>query len=735
MSKNFNQDEVIKYISSKSEKPSSFIDIVKFLKILPQNNRDFSLFLSNLVSQGLLIKTKEGEYIVPKILASVEGILSVNLKGFGFVKSSEDSEKNIFIPKSGINGAFNGDLVKINVIENFKNNEEFNYGIVTKILQRNTKYLVGTIIKNGAFLDFEPINEIYKARYHFVENTKIEENDVVKVEIQKHENNIIFIKLLKILGKYNEAFIDIQAEIEISNLPYEFKAETIAEAYNIPKTIDNDPSIHYRIDLRKKIIYTIDGDDTKDFDDAISVEKLKNGNYLLGVHIADVTHYVKEGSALDLEAAERGTSIYLPNTVIPMLPESLSNGICSLNPQVDRFTLTMESEINSSGENVNVKIYPSIINSYQRLTYKDVNKFFQKELNFDDKLSQSLNLADELAQILRKYKSKEGYIDFEIEESKIILDENGKTIDIKPTQRGKSEILIEDFMVRANEIISKFMTEKGYPFIYRIHDAPEIEKLEQLQAILKMIDVDITIPLSKDPKDFANAIAKVKKIRFDEFIKILLLRTMQKAIYSPQNIGHFGLASKFYSHFTSPIRRYPDLIAHRMIRRFLFEKHDEEIEHFKQILPSIAKLNSESEQRAVELERKVSGIKKAEFYESKIGHTLNGQIMSISKFGIFVEFADKVDALISKFNIFANSYVPSNEGLKVQVDDHIYKMGDVVEVIIIGINKAQARIDAIFSKDLKRFEKHQIEVQKERELRKNNVQKNRIERSSSSKSD
>lgn len=706
----FKEETVIDFINSSIGKKTTFRDLVRGLGIRIENNRDFSFFLNDLVAKATLIKDIDDCYQIPKLLGIYEGILEVNPKGFGFVKIGEkEQSESIYIPKSNINTAFHGDEVVVKLFENNKNGEAFNFGFVSQIINRNTKTLVGKMTQNGSFLDFVPINEIYKSKYRFLEKVSLVVDDVVKVMLEKFEKGFVYIKLIRVIGKYNDAFIDIETEIESANVPHEFSHESIAEANQIPQTIDNDPSIALREDLRNELIYTIDGDDTKDFDDAINVKKLDNGNYLLGVHIADVTHYVAENSPLDDEAARRGTSIYLADRVIPMLPESLSNGICSLNPHVDRFTLSMEAEINSDGENVNVRVFPSIINSYQRLTYQQVNRFFAEEINFDPKLAESLTLARELAQILRKYKNKEGYIDFEIEESKIILDDQGKTLAIKATERGESEVLIEDFMVRANEIVSEYMTAKNFPFIYRVHEKPLLERLENLQAILKILDVDVTIPLSADPKDFAKAIAKVKKIKFDDFIKILLLRTMQKAIYSADNIGHFGLASRYYSHFTSPIRRYPDLLAHRMIRDLIFNQKLDKVPHFRAILPLLAKSNSESEQKAVELERKVADIKKAEFYETKIGQIFKGQIMSILKFGFFVEFDDKVDVLVRKQYLGGGNFEISQDGFSLTNGQRKFKIGDKVSVMIMEINKNQGRIDAILENDLEWYKKAKLQ--------------------------
>jgi ribonuclease R len=377
-----------------------------------------------------------------------------------------------------------------------------------------------------------------------------------------------------------------------------------------------------------------------------------------------------------------------------MLPEKLSNGICSLNPNVDRYVLSCDMEIDAKGNTVDYKIYQSVIKSKHRLTYKRVNHFFKKELSFKDTdLNTMLTNALALSNIIHKYKNREGYIDFEIEEPKVIVDEEGKPVKIEVRERDKSEVLIEDFMVRANETIAAHFFKAELPFAYRIHEAPNEEKIQNLENLFGVLDIPVKIGDYKDPKNFSKAIAKVKTIRFDNLMKVMMLRTMQKAKYDNNNIGHYGLASKFYCHFTSPIRRYSDLIVHRLIRNFVFASNKDKMANFESILPSICNQNSMSEVKAVELERKVLDIKKAEYYQKFLGQNLIGQIISVQKFGFFVEFPDKVDGLVHVSNLEDGPFTVGENGLSLTNAKKTYTIGDEINVTIYKIEKDQGKID------------------------------------------
>lgn len=694
--------EVLKRILSEGQ--VTFPELARKMNVPRNKNKEFSKFLFSLVRKKVIFTTQDRKYYIPKLGEKIEGTIRLNQRGFGFIDMEDGS--SIFVTANNVNSAMDEDTV---IVQTFKDpqKEDGLQGYVIKVVKRAREKFVGSIKKFGDSFGILPLDPRIRGKFRFVDESGLEEKQEVVVKIVEYGHSPK-VELDMVIGIEGDASLDILASIYDAGVPFEFDPRTVKEAEAIPLTIDNENKSG-RKDVTDRLIVTIDGDDTKDFDDAVSVRKLDNGNYLLEVHIADVTHYVKEGTALDNEAKLRGTSIYLADRVIPMLPEALSNGICSLNPKVDRFVLSCEMEIDKQGNTVRYEIYPGIINSKHRLTYQEVNKFYKGEKSFEDKaLEKMLTEAKELSDIIRKFKIREGYIDFEIEESKIIVDEMGKTIDIVVRDRDFSEMLIEDFMVRANETVAYHAFSKDLPFIYRVHDKPEPERLINLQNVVNVLGIKTKIPQTDNPKDFAVAIEELKKSRFDDFIKMMMLRTMAKAIYSPENIGHFGLASKTYTHFTSPIRRYPDLMVHRMLRTYFFENHKDSktLKHFDEILPHISKINSEAEQKAVDLERKVSDIKKAEFYEEKIGETHKGTIVSMMKFGFFVEFPNKVDGLLHVDNLTDGAYKLDKTGYRLTNGKKTFTVGDTVEVTIIGTAKNEGKIDLCLATQYEKLMKY-----------------------------
>ena len=684
----------------KNSKPLSFIEIAKKLNVQRHLNKDFSAMLFKLEKENRIFKTKKRDFYIPDFIGESEGEIRLNPRGFGFIDLEDIS---IFIAPSSKGGAMNNDVV---VVKYFKDISGEGYqGVITKVIKRNKTNFVGEVKMFHGNFGIVPNDPTVSGIFRFVDTSGIKEKNLVKVEIIEF-GKICKVKVIKVLGDKDDVSIDILSSIEDANILTDFNPETIAQTKTVPDSV-LESEIKGREDLRNRMIVTIDGDDTKDFDDAIEVSKLANGNFMLGVHIADVTHYVKEKTALDDEAKARGTSVYLADRVIPMLPRALSNGICSLNPNVDRLVLSCEMEINNKGETVSTKIYEGVINSKHRLTYKDVNDFYANTKTFEDeKLTSMLKTSKELSEVIRKFKLTEGYIDFEIDESKLIIDDFGKTTDIVVRDRGESEMLIEDFMVRANETVAKYIFDKELPFIYRVHDKPDEDRLLTLQNILNVLGMKIQVPLSADPKDFSRVVNQIKETRFDDFMKILMLRTMSKAIYSDKNIGHFGLASETYTHFTSPIRRYPDLMVHRMLREYIFNGNKKKAEHFAEILPGISAHSSECEQTAVNLERKVADIKKAEYYEQFIGQEFEGQIVSIMKFGFFVEFPNKVNGLVHVSNLLDGKYDLSESGFKLSNGKRTFTIGEKIKVVVIKTSKAEGKIDLILADHYQEYMKN-----------------------------
>ncbi|AAT27751.1 ribonuclease R [[Mycoplasma] mobile] len=696
----FNKEKVLSLLK---EKKYSFIEIVQKIEVPKFKNKDFSNFLFDLVKSGEIFKDRDNNYYMPKFLGEFNGTISINSKGFGFVDFEDDKKDSVFVSKFNLNGSFNGDLVSVkSYCESNEAEKQKCFGVISKIIKRNTQYLVGwSFLENGK-MKFKAFDEKYNVtQFLFLDNvTNLKENTLIKVRIVEFNKMSSIVQIVKTIGHLNNPYDEVALVIEESDIVTEFNENTLIESANIPQSISREKEeINNRRDYREKLIVTIDGDDTKDFDDAILVEK-KGDNFILSVHIADVSYYVKENSPIDLEALSRGTSIYLADRVIPMLPESLSNGICSLNPNVDRFTMGIEMEIDEKGRTIRSEIFPSIINSKKRLTYKEVNRFYNNEISFDDvpNLNEMLNTSLELSNILQKFKIADGYVDFEIEEPKVILDKDGRVERIDVRERGLSEVLIENFMVRANEEVATFLAKNKIPTLYRIHEKPDNLKISKLNGIIKTLNINAFFQSGNDSLKFSKTLNKLKDQRFDNFIKILILRSMQKAKYSPNNVGHFGLGSKFYLHFTSPIRRYPDLLTHRIIREIIFKNQKDKISSFNAILKRIGEMNSESENKAVELERNVIDIKKAEFYESKIGKNFVGIVVSILPFGFFVEFENKVDVLIHKDNI-VDAYKINEEGTKIILKDKTILIGDQVNVTIIGTNRLARKIDAILTEN------------------------------------
>ena len=455
------------------------------------------------------------------------------------------------------------------------------------------------------------------------------------------------------------------------------------------------------MDLRDKEIFTIDGDDTKDIDDAISIEKLNNGNYKLGVHIADVSYYVHENSPLDEEAYKRGTSCYLANTVIPMLPHELSNGICSLNPGVDRLAISCVMEINDMGEVVNYDIFESLIKSNIQMTYKKVNSILEDNVIPEgyEPYASSLHMMKELSDILRANKVRKGYIDFEIDEPKIITDDKGEAIDVKLRERGTGEKLIEDFMIAANETVARHITYLEYPFIYRVHGEPNEEKINNFLNFVSLLGYSVKRPKKITPKSIQELLDSLKETKEYTILSSLLLRSMQKAVYDKNNIGHFGLASKCYTHFTSPIRRYPDTTVHRLLRTYLFNKNInlDTLKYWDQKLVPLALHTSERERASIECEREVDDMKMAEYMEKHIGEEFKGIVSGVMSFGMFIELPNKIEGLIRLDDLRGDyyRYDETTFSLVGNKNKRGYRLGDEVTVIVKAASKANHTIDFI----------------------------------------
>lgn len=652
--------------------------------------------LKELVTEGVLHMSKNREYMLMSNTKSLKvGKLRINKNGNGFV---ECEPEDIFVHSNDLNGAINGDFVEVEIKTRLNDPEPEGY--IRNILKRDLKNVVGEMVKDKKTLAFKPDDEKLNIAVKLTKESMkgcVEGHKVIISIIKEIGNRTFLGKVEKIIGHKNDPGVDILTIAAKHSIETEFSEEVKRELKNIPDEVCENDLIG-RTDLTKEMIFTIDGDDTKDIDDAISVKR-DGKNYVLGVHIADVSNYVKVGSALYDSAFSRGTSSYLADTVIPMIPHQLSNGICSLNPEVIRLTISCVMTIDGNGKVISYDIFPSYIKSRKQMTYKNVNKILDENIIPEGygEFADTLKLMHELSKILRQEKINRGYIDFGIDEAKVIQDENGKAIDIVKRVQGTGEKLIEDFMIAANETVATHISNMDLPFIYRVHDLPNAEKIEDFSNLIKQMGYQIHTNLSKiTPVTMQKLLNEFRDK--DEFVILsdMLLRSMKKAIYSTNNIGHFGLASKNYTHFTSPIRRFPDLTVHRLLRTYLFENRiDMETINFNaKYLIDVADHSSETEVNSVEAEREVLDMKMAEYMESHIGEEYEGIISGVTNFGMFVELDNLIEGLvhISTLDGFY-TYVPEMLSLISANKKNKYRIGDRVKIIVTNANKNQGIID------------------------------------------
>ena len=633
------------------------------------------------------------------------GTYSKSQKGFGFVKP-EGCEEEIYISKENSQNALNGDLVIIEITAE-KTADKKAEGRIIKIIKHEKDTVFGTFQKSRNFGFVVPDDKNFGTDIFISKSNwgKARNNHKVLVKITKYpeKGKNAEGQIIEILGGINEAGVDMLSLIKQYELPAEFPTEVVHEAKAFGDKINQD-DIKGRKDLRKDVVFTIDGEDAKDLDDAIHVEKLPNGNYQLDVHIADVSNYVREKTELDKEAYLRGTSIYMLGRVIPMLPRELSNGICSLNAGQDRLTLSCSMEITPKAKVVASDIYKGVINVTERMTYTDVQKIIDKSDNevlerYKNYIS-NFELMAELATILKEKRRENGYLNLDIPESKIILDKDGYAVDVKKYETYFANEIIEQFMLIANETVAEKFYWLQAPFIYRNHEAPDVDKIKDLNKVL--YNFGYKIKISKEdiiyPNEFAKILEEVKGKDEEKVISNIILRTLRVAKYEAENKGHFGIASKYYCHFTSPIRRYPDLFIHRIISKYLesnYMVNDFFIKKYSARAEKRAENCSERERRAVKVEREAEEIKKAEYMESKIGEEYDGIISSITSFGIFVELENTVEGLV-RYEGLGDEYFIYNDELKQAIGERtnkVYKIGDRVKIRVADANKELKRID------------------------------------------
>ncbi len=654
--------------------------------------------LNELIEEYIVFYTKKGKYILLKNCPSLKiGKLSVTKKGFGFLIL--DKEDDLYIDVKNMNGAIHDDIVLVEAFSSGVRKE----GRVIRVLKRDLKNLVGEICfaDNGKCflkLDDEKRNVTVELTKESVANCV--DGHKVLVKIIKQVSNRKYIGAVEeIIGHKNDPGTDILTIAYKYGIYQNFGNEVENELLSIPNEVSEKELVGRR-DLTGDVIFTIDGDDTKDIDDAIGIKVLNNGNYELGVHIADVSNYVRENTALGDAAYERGTSSYLADTVIPMLPHKLSNGICSLNEGVIRLSMSCVMEIDHKGKVVNYDIFPSYIKSRKKMTYKKVNDVIVRGIIDPEykPFADDLLKMNELHKILRKEKNSRGYINFDLDEAKIVQDENGKAIDVVKRVREEGEMLIEDFMIAANETVANHIYQMDLPFLYRVHDTPKPEKIEEFMNLVSILGYKLHGRINDfSPLAIQNILEQLKDKKEFDILSSLLLRSMRKAQYSKDNIGHFGLASKAYTHFTSPIRRYPDLVVHRLLKKYLIENDMSmtTIQTLENNLVEIAQHSSEREVAAIDAERDVLDMKMAEYMEEHIGEEYEGTIDTITNFGFFVQLPNLVEGLVHVQTLKGDyyNYIPELLAMIGKNTKKMYRLGDKVKVKCIGASKETSMID------------------------------------------
>lgn len=654
---------------------------------------------------GYIVRSRSNRYGLPDRMNLLRGRFIGHAKGFGFVTPEEEGMDDVFIPPHEVNGALNGDTVLIRVLK--ESSGDRREGTITKIVERGKSTFVGTFQANRSFgfvvTDDKKLNlDIFVAKEDTlgaVDGHKV----VVEITNWPDEVKSATGVITKILGHKNDPGVDILSVLYKYDIPPEFPQEVVDAAGQVPDEI-TDQDLIGRHDLRNETIVTIDGADAKDLDDAVTVTKNADGTYKLGVHIADVSYYVTEGSILDGEAYERATSVYLTDRVIPMIPHRLSNGICSLNPQADRLTLSCEMIINAQGQVVSHDIFQSVINTTERMTYTDVYHLLEHREEHPELVERyeplipMFELMAELAQILRNRRMARGAIDFDFKESKVLVNEEGWPTDIVLRERTVAERLIEEFMLAANETIAEHFHHMELPFIYRIHEDPKPEKLQRFFEFVTTFGLVIKgTGNSVHPKALQQIIKAIEGLPEEPVISTMLLRSLQQAKYYPESLGHFGLSTDFYTHFTSPIRRYPDLIVHRLIRTYLIngDTSKETVMKWGGIMDEIADHTSDRERRAVDAERDTDAMKKAQFMSDKIGEEFEGIVSSITNFGIFVELPNTVEGLVHISNM-TDDYYRFEDRMMVMVGERTgrqFRIGDEVRVRVANVILEESSID------------------------------------------
>ena len=708
------KERILAYMESEGYVPIKRRDMRVMLSVPQEDREKFENLINELIAEGRVFETKKGKLASPKDFQMATGTFIGHARGFGFVTPDAGGE-DIFIPASETMGAMQKDRVLYKVLHKAEKGKKAD-GVIVRILERGQQRIVGTFEAGSKGYGFVVADDKKIAKDIFIsrENTKgavTGHKVVVEITDYGEDRRNPEGKVIEILGHINDPGVDILSVIRRYELAVEFPEEVYAEIEHLGTEVA-EADKKGREDLRDLLTITIDGADAKDLDDAVSLKRLGNGNFELGVHIADVSHYVRENTALDKEAYARGTSVYLVDRVIPMLPHKLSNGICSLNPHVDRLALSCLMEVNGRGEVVSHRILESVINSDYRMTYTAVREILEDGtpalLEQYAEILPMLEDMEELRQILGEKRRKRGSVNFDLPESKIILDENGKPIDIKPYEKSIATNMIEEFMLVCNETIAENSFWQEMPFMYRSHQEPDEDKLEKMEQFLRGFGYYLR---KKDgeihPRELQKVLQKAEETDEERIITRMVLRSMMQARYTAENGGHFGLAAKYYCHFTSPIRRYPDLEIHRMIKKMLHGELDEKASvYYRRKMPDWAKHCSKQERVAEDAERDTDALKKVEFMEDKVGQIYEGIISGVTNWGIYVELPNTIEGMVALSQMDDDYYEFDEKKMLVfgKRTKKSYRLGDKVVVSVAKVDRMMGTIDFAFAEENEDFQ-------------------------------
>ena len=697
------KERLLGLINDSAYSPLKKEELAVIFDIHPAEMPMFYNFLDELEEDGYIGRTKKGKIMSLNQMGLFVGKFVSHRKGFGFVESDEEYTQDLFIPADNVNTAMHNDRVIAEIVTPATDDRRAE-GKIIKVVKREVTEVVGLFqpSKNFGFVvpDNKKFNQDIYIPKKFFSGAKENDKVVVEITVWPSEDRKPEGKIIEVLGQKGERGVEIDSIVKAHGLPEEFPKKVLDEAEFVAVPIPEE-EIQRRFDIRDLKTFTIDGEDAKDLDDAVSIEKLSNGNFKLGVHIADVTHYVREKSKLDKEALKRATSVYLVDKVIPMLPKTLSNGMCSLNPFEDKLTLSIFMEINDKGEVVKHDIYESVINSKARMTYTEVSDILEKDDPLLKKtfshMVDEFKMSEELARILMKRRERRGSIDFDFPEAKIILNKDGEVVDIKHYERRISNRIIEEFMLISNETIAEHYFWLGLPFVYRVHETPSAEKMEQLSKFVATFGYTIKGDLEDvHPKALQAIVENIKGKREEEAISTILLRSLKQARYEPTCLGHFGLAAKYYCHFTSPIRRYPDLQIHRIIKEQLNNKiNQKRQDQLSNIVEYASTQSSEREERQKLAERDVHDYYKACYMADKVGQEFEGTISSVTNFGIFVELENTIEGLVRLANMADDYYIYDDMTYTIigERTKKTFRIGDPVRIRVDRVNVDFREID------------------------------------------